>query len=296
MAAQYFEGTDIPLLVQDLYKRVNWHWMTNGTQLINHGWTPESGFLPYYWDTYNELIILQAIAIGAPRHPVAHEAWEAWDRLDDEYNGKRIVYSFSGSLFTYQFAQAFIDFRGLSDRGTNYFDNSKNATLANREYSLSFREKYKSYSENSWGLSASLGPGGYRAYGAKPGQGIHDGTIAPYASLSSLMFTPEISLSAIKFFYEQYGTNLYGPYGFKDAFNLDKKWWAQEYLGIDQGISILMLENFLNKGIVWKKFMELAPIQKWIELCGLQEKNYSLRRNLSANREAVSPTISGVTA
>lgn len=296
LAAQYFEDTDIPRLVQDLYKRVNWQWMTNGSELINHGWTPESGFLPHYWDTYSELIILQALAIGAPQHPLAREAWEAWDRLADEYNGKQIVYSFSGSLFTYQFAQAFIDFRGLSDRGINYFDNSKNAALANLEYSLSFKDQHRGYSETSWGLSASLGPGGYRAYGAKPGQGIQDGTIAPYASLSSLMFAPEHSLPAVKFLYQQHGSNLYGPYGFKDAFNLDKKWWAQEYLGIDQGISVLMLENFLNEGAVWKKFMGLTPIQKWIELCGLRGKNYSLRRNLNANREAVSPTISGVTA
>ena len=295
LAAQYFEGTEIPKLAEDLYRLVNWKWMMNGTHLVCHGWKPESGFLPSYWDTYNELMILQALAIGAPAHAISPEAWEEWDRLESEYNGKRIVYSYSGSLFTYQFAQAFIDFRELSDRGINYFENSKKATLANWEYSLSFKEKYQTYSESSWGLSASLGPGGYRAYGAKPGLGIHDGTVAPYASISSLVFTPELSLGAVKFFYRQYQKNIYGPSGFKDAFNLDKKWWSPEYLGVDQGISILMLENFLNDGVVWKKFMQLPAIQKWVTLCKLREKDYSLRRNRSANREAVSSTISLVT-
>lgn len=271
VAAQHFKGTEIPRIVQQIYERINWEWMRNGSQLISHGWKPESGFLPYYWDTYNELIILQALAIGAPAHPVPPEAWEAWSRLEDEYNGKRIVYAHSGSLFTYQFSQAFIDFRDLWDRDINYFDNSTKATRANWEYSMSFREKFKAYAENSWGLSASLGPGGYRAYGAKPGQGIQDGTVAPYASIGSLVFTPELTVPAVRFFFEQYRSPLYGPAGFKDAFNPDKKWWCREYLGIDQGISVLMLENFLSEGKIWRYFMEVPAIQKWVRLCGLKK-------------------------
>jgi hypothetical protein len=270
LAAEYFKGTDIPRLARELYERVDWKWMMNGTSLVCHGWKPESGFLPYYWDSYSELIILQALAIGSPTYPIPPEAWQAWDRWEDEYNGKRIIYSYTGSLFTYQFAQAFIDFRELDDRGINYFENSKNATLANWEYSLSFKEKYRAYSESSWGLSASLGPGGYKAYGAKPGLGLHDGTVAPYASVASLMFAPELALHAIKFFYQEYENSLYGPYGFKDAFNLDKKWTAREYLGIDQGISVLMLENYLSEGGIWEKFMKLPSIQKWIARCKLR--------------------------
>lgn len=290
LAGQYFQGTEIPRLAKELYERVDWKWITNGTRLVCHGWKPESGFLPYYWDSYNELIILLALAVGSPTHPLPPEAWEAWGRLEDEYNGKRIVYSHSGSLFTYQYAQAFIDFRNLSDRGVNYFENSKKATWANWEYSLSFKEKFTSYSELSWGLSASLGPGGYKAYGAKPGLGYHDGTVAPYASVASLVFTPEISLEAVKYFHREHGDSLYGPYGFKDAFNLNKKWVAWEYLGIDQGITVLMLENFLSSGGIWEKFMRLPAIQRWIELCGLRD--YSFRRNRRARRAAVSSVIS----
>lgn len=275
VAAQHFKGTEIEKMAQALYERVDWKWMMNGSTLVCHGWKPESGFLPYYWDSYNELIILQALAIGSPTKPIPPEAWDAWDRLEDEYNGTRIVYSHSGSLFTYQYAQAFIDFRDLEDREVNYFENSKRAARANWEYSLSFREKYSSYSETSWGLSASLGPGGYRAYGGKPGMGLQDGTIAPYASIAALVFTPEHSLPTVKALYQQHRDSLYGPMGFKGAFNLDKKWWSKEYLGIDQGISVLMLENFLSDGWVWKRFMELPAIQKWIALCGLRSKNLS---------------------
>lgn len=269
LAAQYYPDSEIESLVNMLYKRVNWQWMMNGSDFICMGWKPETGFLPYYWDSYNELMILQALAIGAPSNAVPAEAWRRWLRHEETYNEKRIVYASSGSLFTYQFAQAFIDFRKLEDEGVNYFENSKLATVANREYSLSLAPQNPSYKENSWGLSASLGPGGYKAYGGKPGEGLEDGTIAPYAAISSIIFTPELSIEAARYFYTAHKEKLYGNFGFKDAFNEDKNWFAQEYLGIDQGITVLMLENFLNEDAVWKKFMDLPAVRKWIELCDL---------------------------
>jgi len=270
LAGEYFPGTDIQKMAGQLYERVDWRWMMNGSDLICMGWTPEGSFLPYYWDTYNELIILQALALGSPTHPVPPAAWNAWLRNEDEYSGHRVVYSYSGSLFTYQYSHAFIDFRHLDDRGINYFDNSIEATLANRDYSQSFQAQSKSYHDLSWGLSASVGPAGYQAYGGKPGQGLQDGTIAPHAAIGSIVFTPEESLRAIKYFYKELGPKIYGDFGFKGSFNLDKKYYSDEYLGIDQGIIFLMLENHLNDGAVWKKFMSLELVQKWIRVAGLK--------------------------
>lgn len=270
IAAQYFPDTSFPKKVQIIYERVQWQWMMNGSSFLCMGWKPETGFLPYYWDSYSELILLQALAIGASKQAIPEEAWLKWMRHENEYAGHRIIHSGSGSLFTYQYAQAFIDFRDLNDQGINYFENSKKATLANLNYSLEYRNQYKSYSEFSWGLSASVGPGGYKAYGAKPGEGLHDGTIAPYAAIASIVFTPEASIQAVRYFYENYQKNLYGKMGFKGAFNVDKNWWSQEYLGIDQGITVLMLENFLNDGAIWKKFMGLSEIERWIDLCNLK--------------------------
>jgi hypothetical protein len=275
LAAQYYPGTEIEKLAHEIYERVNWKWMMNGSDFICMGWTPEGKFLPYYWDSYNELMILVALAVGSPTFPAPAKAWDRWLRPEGDYNGHKVIFASTGSLFTYQFSHAYIDFRELNDQGINYFENSREATLANREYSMSFKDQYKGYSENSWGLSASVGPGGYKAYGGKPGSGLHDGTIAPYAALSSIVFTPELSIKAARFFFDNYQTNLYGNFGFKDAFNLDKQWWAHEYLGIDQGITLLMLENYLNDGIVWKKFMELPAVKKWIELTGLAKRSSS---------------------
>jgi hypothetical protein len=269
-AGEYYKGTPIETLAKKIYRRVNWEWMRNGSDLICMGWKPESGFLPYYWDSYNELMILQALAIGSPSFPVPASAWNQWNRFEDEYRGKKIVYSHSGSLFTYQYAQAFIDFRGLNDAGTNYFENSRLATIANKEFCAEHSDRYRTYGNSAWGLTASLGPFGYKAYGAKPGLALHDGTLAPNASAASIIFTPKESIEALRFFHSRYAAKLYGTYGFKDAFNLDRDWWAQEYLGIDQGVTVMMMENFLSEG-VWRHFMKLAPIRKWIELCKLQD-------------------------
>lgn len=267
-AGQHFKGTPIEALAQKIYRRVDWGWMLNGSDLICMGWKPESGFLPYYWDSYSEHLILQALAIGSPTHPIPPLHWNQWFRFEEDFHGKKIVYSHTGGLFTYQYSQAYIDFRSLDDQGVNYFENSRNATLANKEFCLENAPQYKTYSENSWGLSACLGPFGYKAYGAKPGLAQHDGTVAPYASISSLVFTPQESLAALRSLYQKHAKNLYSEYGFRDSFNLDKDWWSYEYLGIDQGIIILMVENYLSEG-VWQEFMRLRCIQKWIALCKL---------------------------
>ena len=279
LAASYYPGTEVEKLAREIYERVDWKWMMNNADFICMGWTPESNFLPYYWDSYNELMILVALAVGSPTFPVPPKTWERWLRPEGNYNNHRVIYASTGALFTYHFSHAYIDFRNLDDQGIDFFENSREAILANRDYSMSFSDRYKGYSESSWGLSASVGPGGYKAYGGKPGGGIQDGTIAPYATLSSIVFTPELSIRAARFFYDNYQKDLYGNFGFKDAFNLDKQWWANEYLGIDQGITLLMLENYLNGGIVWKKFMALPAIKKWIELTGLERRSASTVKN-----------------
>ena len=178
--------------------------MLNGTKLICHGNKPEQGFLPYYWDSYSEHLILQALAIGSPSHPIGKECWKAWQRNYDIVNDKKIVYSFTGSLFTYQYSHAFIDFRNLYDSGVNYYDNSKYATLANKEFCEQQADEYQTYKNGFWGLTASLGPDGYKAYGALPGNGLHDGTVAPYGAIASLPFTPNESYAFITTLYSAY--------------------------------------------------------------------------------------------
>jgi hypothetical protein len=280
IAAQYFENTEIETIAHHLYERVEWPWMMNGREVMCMGWTPEAGFLPHYWDAYSEHLILLALAIGSPTYPISPDSWRDWSRFEGEYGGKEIIYSHTGSLFTYQFAQAFIDFKKINDHGLNYFQNSRKATLANREFCEDNVLRFTGYGDNSGGLTACLGPTGYKAYGAKPGTANHDGTVAPYGAAASVVFTPHFSIQALHYYYETYGDKLYGPYGFKDSFNLDKNWFSNDYLGIDQGVTILMIENYLTKG-VWNRFMQLSLVQKWVSACELNEPRKKRPRHTS---------------
>lgn len=271
---EYFKGTEIEEVSRELYERVDWNWMLNEKDVLCMGWKPESGFLEYYWDSYSEAMILYALAIGSPTHPIPSQAWFEWKRPVGSYKDFELVYCTTGSLFTYQYAHAWIDFRALYEGDVNYYTNSVKATGANRQFCIDNSDTYKTYGENSWGLTASIGPGGYRGYGAKPGEAINDGTIAPCGMGGAIAFSPVESLKGLKYLYSQYKDFLYGKYGFKDAFNIDKGWWAEEYLGIDVGITVLMIENY-RSSLIWKKFMKLKPIRKWISECLTESTNNS---------------------
>ncbi len=265
-AGEHFKGTEAQLIARQIYERVDWPWMLNGKSVLCMGWRPESGFLWYYWDSYSEAMILYALAIGSPTHPIPAESWKAWARPVDTYKDFKVVYCYTGSLFTYQYSHAFIDFRNLYDGGINYFENSVNAVKANRAFCADNAVSYTTYDENSWGLTACLGPEGYKGYGAKPGAALNDGTIAPCAMAGSIVFDWQASIAGLKNLHEQHKNFLYGKYGFKDAFNLDKGWWAEEYLGIDVGITLLMIENY-RTSLIWSEFMRLDAVKKWIALC-----------------------------
>lgn len=270
VAGESFKRTSLHRKAQQLYERVDWKWMQNNTDMLSHGWKPETGFLPHYWDSYSELLILMALALGSPTNPADREVWDCWTRYEENYKGNPIVYCLNGTLFVYQYSHAFIDFKGLDDKGIDYFRNSQWASRANYDFCKENAEKYETYRNSLWGLSASLGPKGYKAYGAQPGNPLHDGTIAPYGAISSIVFTPELSIPAIKEMYSKHKNRLYGRYGFKGAFNLDQKWFAREFLAIDQGITALMIENF-KTGLIWKLFMQTEAAQNWIKKCNLKK-------------------------
>ena len=267
-AGEYYKGTEAEALAKEIYDRVDWPWMMNGRKVICMGWTPEDGFLPYYWDSYSESMILYALAIGSSTHPIPAGSWFEWARPKEMHNGSEIIYCYTGSIFTYQYSHGWIDFRNLTENntGTNYYLNSVNAVKANREFCIDNASKYKTYGENSWGLTACIGPTGYKGYGATPGEALNDGTIAPSGMAGSIVFDWQDSVNGLKYLYDKYRSFLYGKYGFKDAFNVDKTWWAEEYLGIDVGITVVMLENY-KTGLVWNKFMQSEPVRRWVGLC-----------------------------
>lgn len=266
-AGEYFKGTEVEKIAHQLYERVEWPWMMNGKNIMCMGWKPETGFLRYYWDSYSEAMVLYGLAIGSPTHPIDKDAWFEWKRTKGSYGAHEVIYSYFGSLFTYHYSHAWINFRDLYDKDNmNYYKNSLNAALANRQFCIDNENKYKTYGEDSWGLTACIGPEGYKGYGAKPGMALNDGTISPSGMAGSIVFAKEESIKGLKSIYDKHKRFIYGRYGFKSGFNLDKKWWAEEYLGLDVGITLLMIENY-RSGFVWDVFMNIIPIKAWINKC-----------------------------
>ena len=264
-AAQYFESPEIKDLAKKLYERVDWKWMANGSPFLAMGWTPEKHFLPHVWSDYNESMVMYILAMGSPTFPLTAESWTAIKRTRGKYKGHELI--LSPPLFTHQFSHAFIDFRNKRDAFADYFENSVQATLANRQFCIDSAESFETYGKDSWGLTASIGPDGYKAYGAPPGPALHDGTVAPGAAASSIVFTPEYSISAMKYWYSKYRDDLWGRYGFADSFNLDRDFFASDAFGISQGPTVLMIENY-RSGLIWKLFMSRPEVQKGMREAG----------------------------
>lgn len=274
LAGEYFGG-ETKRLADALYQRVDFHWMlTDGgarpkERLLCHGWTPESGFLKSRWDNYSEHLLLNLLAIGSPTHSIPADCWEAWERNVGQYKGIKTFAT--GPLFVHQYSQAFIDFRNKRDRlGFDYFDSSVQATRANRQFCIDQAANYRTYGSNVWGLSACDKPGGgYEAYGAPPGRPVHDGTVAPWVTLASLAFTPDLVMEAIRHM-DRHLPRLRGRYGFSNGFNMDKDWFAEDVIGIDLGAAILMIENYRN-GLAWKYYMSIPSVRNAMKKAGFQE-------------------------
>ncbi len=284
----YFDGHNpteaaIRQTADSLYRRVEWDWMLGPNHRLSMGWRPEKGFISAEWFGYTEAMILYILALGSPTHPIPASSWNAWtlNYAWDEYHGQPHV-NF-GPLFGHQYSHVWIDFRGIHDhymrqKGIDYFENSRRATLVNRAYCIQNPKQFRGYSDHIWGLTACDGPiewvqrygqglcvpeawkifRAYHARGAASDYREDDGTIAPTAAGGSVPFAPEVCLPALQAMWEMFYDSLVGPYGFKDAFNLTftaegrlpNGWFAEDYLGIDQGPILLMLENY-RSGFLW---------------------------------------------
>ena len=287
----YFAGAtpaelSIRAYADSLYRRVDWTWPRNRPPAINMGWKPEEGMLPFDWRGYNEGMIVYLLALGSPTHAIEPAAWEEWTKTYQwrEYYGQSHV-NFA-PLFGHQYSHVWVDFRGIRDaymrgRGIDYFENSRRATLAQRAYAIDNPYKWIGYGPNEWGLTAADGPRDgpitvegiprvfftYAARGAAWGEIRDDGTIAPTAVGGSVPFAPEITIPALIAMREKYGDRLFTKYGFLDAFNATfprtgltpqtgtvvpgVAWFDSDYLGIDQGPIIAMIENH-RTGLIWR--------------------------------------------
>jgi len=305
-AQSYYNGSDttekeIRALADSIYYRVDWQWAQARPPAVSMGWHPESGFINADWIGYNEAMILNILALGSPTHPADSTTWNKWVSGYQwaTYRGQSFVQF--APLFGHQYSHVWIDFRGIQDaymkgRGIDYFENSRRATLAQRAYAIANPGAWAGYNGNVWGLTACDGPanktltiGGksrqfqtYNARGAALGDERDDGTIAPTAAGGAVPFAPELAIPALLEMRKTYGVKLFGTYGFLDAFNptfnasgqqetgtVDPQlgWFDVDYLGIDQGPILAMIENY-RTGFVWRVMRGNAHIIRGLQHAG----------------------------
>jgi hypothetical protein len=267
---EHFHYAEITRLAYEIFNRIDWTWLSEDTSLLPHGWTPESGFLPYRWDFYSEHMILYLLGMGSLTHPLPVSTWNAWKRTLFEYEGLRYIGSYA-PLFIHQYSQAWFDFRGKRDRFADYFQNSITATEAHRRFCIELSKQYPDYTSDLWGITASDSPDGYVVWGGPPEIGPIDGTVVPSAAGGSLPFLPESALQVLKHMKSRYGTNAWSRYGFVNAFNPLTGWYDTDVIAIDTGITMLMAEN-LRTGFVWKTFMNNAEARRGLDRAGFVTK------------------------
>ena len=261
-------------MINNLWRQAEWNFFTQGQDVMYWHWSPYNGWaMNHQIKGHNECHIIYILGASSPTYPIAesvyHKGWVNANTFLNgrEYYGIRLPLGNDngkgGPLFFTHYSYMGLDPHGLKDRYADYEEQMKAHTLINRAYCIDNPKGYKGYGEKCWGLTASDGDKGYSAH--SPGN--DRGVITPTAALSSIPYTPEYSLEAMRYFYEELGDRLWGEYGFKDAFNLTEDWFAPSYLAIDQGPIIVMIENY-RTGLIWKLFMSHPDVQKGLKRLG----------------------------
>jgi hypothetical protein len=282
---QYFKDgnkqeKDLANKIDKLWKEVEFDWHRNGKNVLYWHWSPD-----YAWEMnfpvhgYNECLIMYVLAASSPTHgipaEVYHEGWAENGKIrgDESYGGYTLKLRHQGNpphggpLFWAHYSYLGLDPRGLKDQYADYWEENKNQTLINYQWCVDDPKEFKGYGPDSWGLTASYSVKGYAAHA--PDEKKDLGVISPTAALSSIPYTPEYSLNAMRHWYNDMRDKLWGSYGFYDAFSEANNWYPKKYLAIDQGPIVVMIENY-RSGLLWKLFMSCPEIRNGLKKLGFE--------------------------
>lgn len=285
-AAAYFRDGAIDDLAQRLLDRVDWEHFVDepdGVAWLRMAYNPdrhgdyvfgEPGFIGH-WHMAAEQEMLYLQAAGRLDPAQAARLYLGFSRDTREFDGQPVIVNPDGNLFAYLYSKAWLDSaRYLDPDGIDWFANTRLAALANRRFCISQSSVYKTYHANSWGLSAGDSPFGYYVSGAEPSlrPPRHNGTVSIYAALASLPFVPDEATAMAHYLYDQQ-PQTWGPYGFYDAYNLDvdPPWTSTALYGIDKGLSMIMIDNYLT-GLVWDTYTESPDIQQALATLGFRQR------------------------
>lgn len=286
-AAAYFQDAAVQEMAQELLERVDWPFIIferEGKTLFRMAYNPdkdgdyvegEPGYI-YQWHMAAEqkMMYLQAAVQIDP--VVARELYQGFNRDTGDYNGRTIIVNPGGNLFAYQFSESWLDTeKYLDPDGIDWFENTRLATLANRDFCLENAAEFSTYKPNSWGASAGDSPWGYDVSGATPS--LHtpkaNGTASIYGALSSLPFTPELTKDMAHYLFHEHPKS-WGEYGFFDAYNtaVSPPWYSHSLYGIDKGCSMIMIENYFSR-LIWETYTGSGYIQQALNILGFTKRN-----------------------
>lgn len=286
---QYFqqgnaEEKALAARADQLWREVDFNWYRNGKNVLYWHWSPE-----YQWEMnfpvrgFNECLIMYVLAASSPTHPVPaevyHEGWAENGRINDVNKPDGIAANYpwklqlkhqgdawnGGPLFWAHYSFLGLDPRGLKDRYADYEKECRNMAMINYQWCADNPKKFKGYGKNNWGLTSSYSVEGYAGHAPTMDRDL--GVISPTAALSSFPYTPEQSMAAMRHWYQDMKGQLWGPYGFYDAFSEEKNWFLPHYLAIDQGPIVVMMENY-RSGLLWKLFMSCPEIKTGLKKLG----------------------------
>ncbi|HEX6915055.1 MAG TPA: glucoamylase family protein [Chitinophagaceae bacterium] len=256
-----------------LWNEIEWNWFTKGgEEVLYWHWSPNNGWsMNFPIRGYNECLITYILAASGERYPVSADVYHrGWAQSNFFRNGKTFYgiqlplgFDYGGPLFFSHYSFLGINPHGLKDQYADYWEQNRNHTLINRQHCIVNPNKFKGYGEDCWGLTASDTYDGYNAF--SPSNDF--GTITPTAALSAFPYTPEYSMKALRHFYYDLGNRIWSEYGFTDAFNETKNWYAKSHLAIDQGPIIVMIENY-RSGLMWKLLMSCPEVQHGLKKLG----------------------------
>ncbi|MGA9588496.1 MAG: glucoamylase family protein [Salegentibacter sp.] len=270
---QYFsDEEDIVSRITNIWKNVEWTWYTNDQNTLYWHWSPNYGFrmnMPV--KGWNEALIVYVLAASSPTYPISKEVYtQGWASngnivTNQSHYGISLPLgpSYGGPLFFAHYSFLGLDPRNLQDQYANYWQQNTAHSLINYEYCVRNPENYKGYGEDAWGLTASDNYEGYAAHSPTNDLGV----ITPTAALSSFPYTPEKSMRALRHFYEDLHRDLWGEYGFYDAYSEEHNWFSNGYLAIDQGPIVTMIENYRTQ-LLWNLFMSNSEIQHGLDKLG----------------------------
>ncbi len=255
-----------------LWEAAEWNWYTQNQEVLYWHWSPNHGWsMNFAIHGWNECLIAYVIAASSPRYAIKPSVYhKGWATGWFFKNGKsyydiplQLGFPYGGPLFFSHYSFLGLDPRGLKDKYADYWTQNLNHTRINYQHCVNNPKGFKGYGKNCWGLTASDNHEGYNAHSPDNDLGI----ISPTAALSAFPYTPKESMAALRHFYFDKGNQIWGEFGFVDAFNESKDWTASSYLAIDQGPIVVMIENY-RSGLLWQCFMQNKEIIEGLKKLG----------------------------